>query len=109
MPGFCIAIPEYLWVAEILDVLRGFKDWVTLIFRPSAALVSAVRQALGLASRLRVMREDCDHGFFAKPSSIVPVNDGTAREDHSVLIGSECNRQMLPVDEVTADRVSPVD
>src|SRR5688572_32066913 len=55
-----------------------------------------------------MMREDCHHCFVTKTTGIVPVNNCTTGEDHSMLIGIEGNGKMLPVDQVGADRMAPV-
>ena len=46
-------------------------------------------------------------GRFAQSAGVVPIHDGAARKDHLTVLFGQRNRQMLPVDQVAADGVSP--
>src|SRR5262245_40264630 len=101
-----IFMPNNLRVSKIRLVGRK-KDWVTGIFLPSSALIIAESQTLALIAVL-VMSEYGKHGFFAKTSSVLPVDHYAARENHAMFIGLKRDREVLPVDEIAADGMAPM-
>src|SRR6476619_7192868 len=59
---------------------------------------------------LAVSRVDGDERRFAvlsKAAGVLPIDDRAARENHHAILLRERERQVLPLHEITGDRMAP--
>ena len=114
-PALARAMPNHFRVAEIFKP-RRWQNRIPLVTLPAAAPVAAIRQALGLLVILWVIGEHLMAGVkrheprlaLEQPRHIVLIDHGTTRKAGAVFVGRQRNGQMLPVAQVTADRMPPV-
>jgi hypothetical protein len=106
-------VPEDLGIAKFRR--SDINDRIARIVCPRAAMVVAVGQplvlhTLGLLTLFAMPCVNCNHGrltVFPKTTRIGEIDDCGAREHHDLPLLRKREGQMLPMDEVTADRVAP--
>ncbi|MNN72834.1 hypothetical protein D3C81_1889040 [compost metagenome] len=91
------------------------KHRITGVFRPCSSIVLAVGNTLILNGRfsfrhIQVMCEDGNQPRLISEKSrrILPVDNGTAREDHAQPIRHQRNRQLFPSHQIPAHCMAPV-
>src|SRR5208337_4796143 len=110
-PALAGGVPKDFGVAEVLEA--EVEDRVSRVLRPGVSPVAADGQVLGLLVR-GGSGIDGDEaagtpgpGVAAEAARVVSVLHCGAAVDVNAVFDPQRQRQLLPVDEVGADRVAP--
>ncbi len=108
-PALGGGVPEDLGIAEVRRV--DVQDRVAGVLGPGGAAVGAEGEGLFLlAGRLLLAGVDGDErrvGLGAEAGAVVLVEYDAAGKDHLVVVLGDGQRELLPVHQVGADRVTP--
>src|SRR5437870_905250 len=95
MPRAVFSIPNDLGVTKIWSTAAARDHGVARIFRPGAATVCAVGEALALFS-LMVVRKNRHYGFFAETRRVMPIDNRASRKDSPLSVGRQRDGEVLP-------------
>ena len=110
-PAVLFVIPEDAWITEI-RCARVFDHRVAIIFFKMLSLIQAVCNTLLLQARFHIVRRvDSHHRLltvFRKSAGVIFIVCHTSGVHRSNLIRVQCDRQMLPVNQVFRYCMTPV-
>ena len=102
-------MPKHFRIAEVF--LADVQDWIARINYPGSSTVIAVREALILKLlRINVTREDQYQWRLtiqAQAARVVVIHDRATREGHHAIGKGNRHRQVLPVNQIPRDRMTP--
>src|SRR5437899_1453018 len=102
-------MPEDLRITKILFAYVEHR--IGRESRPRASAIIAIGNVLVLKRLFGVMggvdRDERRLAAFSKAARVLPVNHGAAGKNHEIIFLAESHGQMLPLNEVLADRMAP--